>query len=55
MNWDAIGALAELLSALGVIASLVYRSWSPGAITRIASALSRLQNPAAPSLVARNA
>lgn len=24
MNWDAVGALAELLSALGVIASLVY-------------------------------
>jgi hypothetical protein len=24
MNWDAIGAVAELLGALGVIASLVY-------------------------------
>jgi hypothetical protein len=24
MNWDAIGALAELAGALGVIASLVY-------------------------------
>jgi hypothetical protein len=24
MNWDAIGAIAELLGAVGVIASLVY-------------------------------
>ena len=24
MNWDAIGAIAELLGAIGVIASLVY-------------------------------
>jgi hypothetical protein len=24
MNWDAIGAVAELLGAIGVIASLVY-------------------------------
>ena len=24
MNWDAIGAIAELLGAVGVIASLIY-------------------------------
>jgi len=24
MNWDAVGAIAELLGAIGVIASLVY-------------------------------
>lgn len=24
MNWDAIGAIAELLGAIGVIVSLVY-------------------------------
>jgi hypothetical protein len=24
MNWDAIGAIAELLGAIGVIASLIY-------------------------------
>ncbi len=24
MNWDAIGAIAELLGAIGVIGSLVY-------------------------------
>ena len=24
MNWDAVGAIAELLGAVGVIASLVY-------------------------------
>ena len=24
MNWDAIGAIAEMLEAVGVIASLVY-------------------------------
>ena len=24
MNWDAIGAVAELLGAIGVIASLIY-------------------------------
>jgi hypothetical protein len=24
MNWDAIGAIAELLGAIGVIASFVY-------------------------------
>lgn len=24
MNWDAIGAISEMLGAIGVIASLVY-------------------------------
>ena len=24
MNWDAFGALAELLGAIGVVASLIY-------------------------------
>ena len=24
MNWDAVGAVAELVGALGVIASLIY-------------------------------
>jgi hypothetical protein len=30
MNWDAIGAIAELLGAIGVIASLVYLATQVG-------------------------
>ena len=32
MNWDAIGAIAELLGAVGVIASLVYLATQISAI-----------------------
>ena len=27
MTWDAVGAIAELLGALGVILTLLYLSW----------------------------
>ena len=33
MNWDALGAIAELLAAVGVIASLVYLAKQIGANT----------------------
>ena len=43
MNWDAIGAIAELLGAIGVIASLVYLA------TQIREAREQIQaRPCAP-------
>ena len=40
MNWDAIGAIAELLGAVGVIASLVYLASQMGQNARAARASS---------------
>ena len=41
MNWDAIGAIAELLGAIGVIASLLYlaRQMRNGAADGLSSLL----------------
>lgn len=40
MNWDAIGATAELLAALGVIGSLLYVGWQIRQNTRATRATS---------------
>ncbi len=41
MNWDAIGAIAELFGAVGVIASLVYLAVQIRQNTRTVSKLKR--------------
>jgi hypothetical protein len=40
MNWEAIGAVAETLGAVGVIASLVYLAGQMGQNARATRALS---------------
>ena len=53
MNWDAIAAVAELLGAIGVIASLFYvasqirRMTGPGGL-QLRIALSRIRSTTAP-------
>ena len=42
MNWDAIGAVAESIAALGVIASLLYLASQVRASTRAAAVTSKL-------------
>lgn len=42
MNWDAIGAIAELLGAVGMIASLVYLARQIGAGARASAVESKL-------------
>lgn len=42
MNWDAIGAVAELAGAIGVIASLVYLATQIGHNTRASSVEAKL-------------
>lgn len=42
MNWDAIGAVAEALGALGVIASLIYVARQMAASTRASEVESKL-------------
>ena len=48
MNWDAIGAIAETLGAVGVIASLVYLA------TQIRQNTSTVRSSAASSLAETN-
>jgi hypothetical protein len=43
MNWDAIGAIAELLGALGVIGSLVYVALQVRSSTRASKVESKLR------------
>jgi hypothetical protein len=43
MNWEAIGAIAELLGAIGVIASLVYLATQIRSNTLVTRAESRRQ------------
>ena len=42
MNWDAIGAMAELAGALGVIASLIYVATQIRQSTRASSVEAKL-------------
>jgi hypothetical protein len=44
MNWDAIGAVAELVGALGVIASLLYLAGQVRAGTRASAVEAKLQS-----------
>lgn len=44
MNWDAIGAIAELFAAMGVIASLVYLAVQVRASTRAAAVAAKLDS-----------
>lgn len=44
MNWDAIGAVAELVGALGVIASLLYLAGQVRAGTRASAVDAKLQS-----------
>lgn len=44
MNWEAIGAIAELVGAVGVIASLLYLAGQVRASTRAAAVTSKLES-----------
>lgn len=44
MNWEAIGAIAELVGALGVIASLLYLAGQVRASTRAAAVTAKLDS-----------
>jgi len=44
MNWDAIGAIAELFAALGVIASLLYLAGQVRASTRASAVEAKLES-----------
>jgi hypothetical protein len=44
MNWDAIGAVAESIAALGVIASLLYLASQVRASTRAAAVTAKLES-----------
>ena len=43
MNWDAIGAVAEAIAAIGVIASLIYLAFQIRASSRASAIESRIQ------------
>ncbi|MFM7272598.1 MAG: hypothetical protein ACKO4A_01935 [Gammaproteobacteria bacterium] len=44
MNWEAIGAIAELVGAVGVIASLLYLAGQVRASTRAAAVAAKLES-----------
>lgn len=44
MNWDAIGAIAELVGALGVIASVLYLAGQVRASTRASAVEAKLES-----------